>query len=211
MLLTGSFHRNLDEKSRFALPKPIRDALGHANCTVLYMAPGTDGSLVVYTEQSFTQLGDQLGHGSPTAQDIRAFSRLFYAQAQRVEMDRQGRIRIPVELAHLSLPGKEIVLLGVRDHLEIWDRMRWEEYLGQKQPFYDEIAESAFGGSATEIPPHGSRTGGYASRDSRSTDSRTTGNAVPETDRQDGPQERHHGAEEPDGAMIDGVHRTRPR
>ena len=146
MLLTGSFQRSLDEKCRFALPKPIRDVLGHANCTVLYMAPGTDGSLVVYTEQSFMQLGDQLGQGSPTAQDIRAFSRLFYAQAQRVEMDRQGRLRIPADLASLSLQSKEVVLLGVRDHLEIWDRARWDGYLNEKQPFYDEIAESAFGG-----------------------------------------------------------------
>ncbi len=155
MLLTGSFQRSLDEKCRFALPKPIRDALGTANCTVLYMAPGTDGSLVVYTEQSFTQLGDQLGLGSPTAQDIRAFSRLFYAQAQRVEMDRQGRVRIPADLANLSLQGKEIVLLGVRDHLEIWDRTRWDRYLDQKQPFYDEIAESAFGGGPP-LAGHGS-------------------------------------------------------
>ncbi len=158
MLLTGSFHRNLDDKCRFALPKAIRDALGHTSCAVLYMAPGTDGSLVVYTEQSFLQLGEHLGHGSPTAQDIRAFSRLFYAQAQRVELDRQGRVRIPADLAQLALQGKEIVLLGVRDHLEIWDRARWEQYLDQKQPFYDEIAESAFGSpqsSSADVPSSG--------------------------------------------------------
>ena len=145
-MLTGSFPRNLDDKCRFALPKPIREVLGHAHCTVLYMAPGTDGSLVVYTEQSFIQLGEQLGQGSPTAQDIRAFGRLFYAQAQRVELDRQGRLRIPADLVQLSLPGKEIVLIGVRDHMEIWDRGRWEKYLAEKQPYYDEIAENAFDG-----------------------------------------------------------------
>lgn len=110
------------------------------------MAPGTDGSLVVYTEQSFIQLGEQLGQGSPTAQHTRAFGRLFYAQAQRVELDRQGRLRIPADLVQLSLPGKEIVLIGVRDHMEIWDRGRWEKYLAEKQPYYDEIAENAFDG-----------------------------------------------------------------
>jgi len=145
-LLTGSFARNLDEKHRFALPKPIRDALGHAQCTVLYMAPGTDGSIVVYTEQAFIALGEQLGQGSPTAQDIRAFGRLFYAQAQRIEPDRHGRLRIPGDLAKLAHLRKEIMLVGVRDHLEIWDRAAWDRYLNEKQPFYDEIAESAFGG-----------------------------------------------------------------
>ena len=152
MLLTGTFQRNLDEKYRFTLPKPIRDALGESDSLVLYMAPGTDGSLVIYTERAFMQLGEQLGQGPPTAQDTRAFSRLFYAQAQRVELDRQCRLRIPADLASLSTIAKEIVLLGVRDHLEVWDRERWEKYLQEKQPFYDEIAESAFGDSPTTHP-----------------------------------------------------------
>jgi MraZ protein len=145
MLLTGCFHRNLDEKCRFVLPKSIRDTLHGAEEEVLFIAPGTDGSLVVYTEQAFAKMGDQLGQGPPNAQDVRAFSRLFYAQAQRVEMDRQGRVRIPADLVALALPNREIVLLGVRDHMEIWSRSNWEQYLEQKQPFYDEIAENAFG------------------------------------------------------------------
>lgn len=148
MLLTGTFHRNLDEKCRFSLPKPVRDVMVQAESLVLYMAPGTDGSLVLYGEKSFAELGEKLGQGPPTAQDTRAFSRLFYAQAQRIEMDRQGRIRVPADLAALALPKKEIVLIGVRDHLELWDRTHWETYLDQKQPYYDDIAESAFGGAA---------------------------------------------------------------
>ena len=153
-LLTGNFQRNLDEKLRFTLPKPIRDALGHANCHALFMAPGTDGSVVVHTEESFLRLGEHLGHGPPTAQGIRDFSRLFYGQAQRVELDRQGRVRIPADLAALALPNKEIILLGVCDHLEIWYREQWETYLSHKQPFYDEIAENAFGNP--QSPPAGS-------------------------------------------------------
>ncbi|MBM4093505.1 MAG: division/cell wall cluster transcriptional repressor MraZ [Planctomycetes bacterium] len=159
MLLTGCFLRSVDEKWRVALPKPIRDALGELSGVALYVAPGTDGSLVVYTEQSFLQLAEKVAQGPPTSEDVRAFSRLFYAQAQRVEVDRQGRIRVPAELAALALPGREIMLLGVRDHLEIWDRQHWEAYLSEKQPYYDRLAESAFGGpvrqvAAAEVPSH---------------------------------------------------------
>ena len=64
-----------------------------------------------------------------------------------VELDRQGRVRIPQELVELVGLGREVVLLGVQDHLELWDRQRWEAYLAQKQNCYDEIAESAFSGS----------------------------------------------------------------
>jgi MraZ protein len=156
MFLTGTYQRNLDEKCRFAIPKRVRDTLDPSGNLVLYMAPGTDGSLVVYTEQVFAQLGDHLGQGPLNGQEVRAFSRMFYAQAQRVEADRQGRARIPVELAALASLKKEIVLLGVRDHLEIWNRESWETYLSAKQPYYDDIAEGAFGkppGASGFAPP----------------------------------------------------------
>src|SRR5947207_13051024 len=133
MLLTGTFHRSLDEKSRFAVPKRLRDVLGHpGRNNSLYVAPGTDGSLGLFTEEAFSRLAEQLVQGSPTGQDNRTFSRLFYAQAQSVELDRLGRMRVPPELLELAHISKEIVLLGVRDHLEVWDKSRWEEYLHQK-------------------------------------------------------------------------------
>jgi MraZ protein len=145
MLLTGSFHRSLDEKSRFAIPRKLRDALVHpTHSTVLYLTPGTDASLALYSEEAFSRLAEKLAQGSPADLDNRTFGRLFYAQAQCVELDRLGRIRIPPDLIALGRLSKEIVLLGVRDHLEIWDKPRWDEYLTQKQPRYDEIAENAF-------------------------------------------------------------------
>jgi DNA-binding transcriptional regulator/RsmH inhibitor MraZ len=53
-------------------------------------------------------------------------------------------VRLPLELARLADLEKECVLLGVRDHMEIWNRCRWEAYLGDRQMRYDEIAERAF-------------------------------------------------------------------
>jgi MraZ protein len=143
MLLTGTYSRSLDDKNRLAIPKKVRDTLG-SDTAMLYLAPGTDRSLTLYTEEAFSRLGEQLSQGSPTGQEIRAFSRLFYTQAEAIELDRQGRIRVPPELARLAGLGRDVVLLGVRDHLEIWDKQRWDQYLAEKQTRYDEIAESAF-------------------------------------------------------------------
>jgi MraZ protein len=150
MLLTGTFSRTMDEKQRIAIPKRLRDALQHAETTLaLYVAPGTDGSLALYTEDSFSSLAARLSASPPTGQDVRAFSRLLYAQAQRVELDRQGRLRVPPELAALAALDKEIILVGVRDHLELWNRDRWQKYLLDRQAHYDELAEKAF------LPPAG--------------------------------------------------------
>ncbi|MFV1968075.1 MAG: division/cell wall cluster transcriptional repressor MraZ [Pirellulaceae bacterium] len=143
MLLTGTFPRSLDDKQRLAIPKPLRESLGYPTNSVFFLAPGTDGSLAFYSELVFTRLAEQMDATSPNSQDVRAFNRLFFAQAQRVEIDRQGRMRIPAELAHLAGLGREIVLIGVRDHVEIWNRSQWDRYLTQQQARYDEIAETA--------------------------------------------------------------------
>ncbi len=144
MLLTGAFSRAVDEKLRIAIPKPLREGLGELAKGVLYVTPGTDGSLALYTEDALARLAERLAQASPNAQDVRAFSRLFYARAQAVELDGQGRVRIPPELAQLSGLNKEAVLIGVLDHLELWDRGRWEQYVAKNASQYDKIAEAAF-------------------------------------------------------------------
>lgn len=146
MLLTGSYRRTLDDKSRLAIPKQLRDAFGFSDQTTLYLAPGTDGSLAIYTQEILEELGRRLAGTSPVAQEHRSFSRLFYAQAQMAEIDRQGRLRIPPELAQLAKITSEVVLLGVRDHMELWDAQIWDAYLGENQPKYDRLAECALAG-----------------------------------------------------------------
>jgi MraZ protein len=144
MLLTGAFCRSLDEKLRVAIPKRLREVLECDKQRGMYIAPGTDQSLALYTEEALGRLAERLAQGSPTRQDVRTFNRLFYARAQRVELDSQGRLRIPPDLATLAQLDKDVVLLGVQDHLEVWAAERWKSYLADRQGHYDEIAEAAF-------------------------------------------------------------------
>src|SRR6188474_2449730 len=99
MLLTGTFERTLDDKLRLALPKRLRELLSGQGQMIL--TPGTDGSLALFPQQAFADLTARLAARSPTSQDVRAFSRLLFAQSQGVEIDSQGRIRLPAELARL--------------------------------------------------------------------------------------------------------------
>ena len=85
---------------------------------------------------------------------VRSYSRLFFARAQRLEIDKSGRVRIPKELAALAGIRKEVVLVGVRDHIELWDKQHWDSYLDENEPIYDQIAEQAFGAQpATSSEP----------------------------------------------------------
>jgi len=103
--------------------------------------------LAIYTEEAFAQLAERLATASPTQRDVRAFTRLFYARAQRVELDKQGRIRVPPVLVELAGLENEVVLLGVQDHLELWSAEAWKSYLAERQANFDNIAEAAFDAS----------------------------------------------------------------
>lgn len=151
MMLTGSYRRSLDEKLRLAIPKSLRDALGtESQLNSLYITPGTDGSLTIYTAAVLEALGQSLAKSSPAAKDTRAFSRLFYAQAQPAEVDGQGRLRVPPELAKLAGLTTEVVVLGVRDHIELWNAAAWDEFLAATQPSYDELAEKVLRGAGAD-------------------------------------------------------------
>jgi MraZ protein len=143
MLLTGAYDRTIDEKLRLAMPKPFREAFDEERQLVL--TPGTDGSLSLFSGRVFASLAEQLSARSPSGQEVRAFSRLLYAQSHSVELDAQGRIRLPAELAKLgNLEGEgDVVVLGVGDHVELWNKSRWEAYLADLQPRYDQLAEAA--------------------------------------------------------------------
>jgi MraZ protein len=149
MLLTGTFERSLDEKLRLALPKPLREALAHER--QLLLTPGTDGSLALFPGGAFAALAAKLASKSPTGRDVRAFSRLLYAQSQSVEIDSQGRIRLSGELARAADLRDDVVLIGVGDHVELWNKSRWAAYFAAQQPQYDRLAEGAFGESSA--PP----------------------------------------------------------
>jgi MraZ protein len=141
MLLTGTYERALDDKLRLALPKRLRELL--AGQGQLVLTPGTDGSLALFPQAAFAAMAEKLASRSPTGQDVRAFSRLLYAQSHSVEVDSQGRMRLPVELARLAALEGEVVLLGVGDRVELWNKPRWERYLADLTPRYDQLAESA--------------------------------------------------------------------
>jgi MraZ protein len=147
MLLTGTYERALDEKLRLALPKPLREAL--AEETQLVLTPGTDGSLSLFPGRALADLAEKLAARSPTGRDVRAFSRLLYAQSQSVEVDSQGRIRLSPELVRWARLEGDVILLGVGDRVELWNKSRWEAYLHELQPRYDQLAESAL----SERPP----------------------------------------------------------
>lgn len=143
MTLTGTYTRNLDEKQRLAIPKRMREQFGE-DVTRLYVAPGTERSLSLYSPAAFEELARRLSERSPNRADVRNYLRLFYSRAEEVGLDRQGRIRLPERLVEFAQLKHDIQLLGVHDHAEIWDRELWEAFLGTQSAQFDDMAARAF-------------------------------------------------------------------
>jgi MraZ protein len=144
-MLTGSFRRSLDDKQRLAVPKPLREQLPQGE--PLFLTPGLDGCLAIYTPAAFAALADRLELNSPAAQEVRDYSRLFFSQAAAVPADSQWRFRITPELIRWANLEGEVVVVGVRDHFEVWSSARWEHYLAQRDGQFEQLAERALVGN----------------------------------------------------------------
>jgi MraZ protein len=143
MLLTGTYPRTLDDKKRLAFPKRIRELLGDP--TTLYVTPGPDQSLWVYTQEGLERLAEKLDQAPTADAEARVFRRLYFAQTEAVDVDRAGRVLIPDRLAQFAQLKHDVVVIGVRDHLELWDAAHWQQYLTDNAPRFDKVAEGAFG------------------------------------------------------------------
>jgi len=142
MLLTGTHPRTLDDKKRMALPKRVREQL--EDPAKLFITPGPDQCLWLYSETGLEQLAGKLDQAPATDAEARVFRRLYFAQTEAVDMDRTGRILIPERLVQFAGLQHEVILIGVRDHLELWDGQRWQRYLAENAPRFDAVAERAF-------------------------------------------------------------------
>lgn len=143
--LTGTYERILEEKFRLAIPKPLRKQFSQEEDLSLFVAPGTERSLSLYSPEGFRDLAERLTQHATNGADSRNYFRLLYSRAEEVAVDGQGRIRIPERLVEHAGLKHDLVLLGVQDHAEIWDKGLWTEFLAANSSKFDTMASEAFG------------------------------------------------------------------
>ena len=100
MLLTGTHPRTLDDKKRLALPRRVREQLGEPQ--TLFVTPGPDQCLWLYTQDGLERLAERLDRSPATDAEVRVFRRLYFAQTESVDVDRNGRILIPERLVQFA-------------------------------------------------------------------------------------------------------------
>ena len=144
MPFAGIFQRIVDAKRRVAIPKQFRDEFEKPTPRKLFITLGSKGCLWLVTPEQFTKWGEKLLVNRETDEDSGAFRRMFYGRADTSELDRQGRILIPDRLAERVELKNEVLLVGVYDHIQLWDPQRWAAYEQTHEGQFDATAEKMF-------------------------------------------------------------------
>jgi MraZ protein len=137
-MLLGEYEHTLDDKNRLTLPAKFRDAFADG----VVVTRGMDGCLFVFTPADWERfVAVRLEGLDPLSREARQLSRFMFAGASETELDRQGRVMIPPPLIQHAKLGKDVVVAGVRDHVEIWDRAAWREQLTEVEGSVELVAE----------------------------------------------------------------------
>ena len=137
-MLLGEHEHTLDDKNRLTLPAKFREAFADG----LVVTRGMDGCLYVFTRDGWQRfVAERLEGLDPFSREARQMSRFLFSGASETELDRQGRVILPTALIDHADLGREVVVAGVRDHVEIWGRAAWREQLKEVEGNAELVAE----------------------------------------------------------------------
>lgn len=145
MVFTGYFEHGLDEKNRLAVPAKVRSRWDRErDGDGFFLVPGRRaGTLWLYTEKYFDALSAFADSSLIPDDEQHDFEEIYFTLAEHVDLDSQGRIMIPERMRRRAGLGRDLVICGVRDHLEIRNREDFERDIDANWQRYPEIQEKA--------------------------------------------------------------------
>jgi MraZ protein len=133
----GTLFIKLDDKYRIILPMRSRANFERG----AHLAEGPNECLFLFTDPQFDAFRQQLDIQAPSGMVPIAFDRMFYSSLFSQIPDKQGRIRIPLDLRQSAGLTREIALIGLPSRMEIWDAERWAAFRAEHRPRYMQLTE----------------------------------------------------------------------
>lgn len=134
--LEGKYPHTLDDKGRLVFPAAFREAFADG----MYVKVGTDGRLVVMTPEGHKHEKLQMLRRSTEARENR-FRRGVLTDAQPLHLDSQHRVTLPQEMRRSAGLDRELMVKGNIDHVEIWDRRTFEEFMRRAEAHETDLDE----------------------------------------------------------------------
>ncbi len=123
-MFTGEYRHSVDGKGRLAVPARFRTQLQSGAVVSRWL----DKCLAIHTQAGWASLSDKVAALPITDPTSRRFQRFVFAGAVEAELDGQGRLLLPAYLRETLRLANEAVVVGSRDHAEIWAPADWDEY-----------------------------------------------------------------------------------
>jgi MraZ protein len=123
-VFTGEYRHTVDDKGRLAVPARFRAQLAGG----AFVSRWLDDCLAIHTRAGWDALAEKVAGLPITDQGSRLFQRFIFAGGVEVDVDRQGRILLPAYLREAAGLDGDAVVVGSRDHAEIWAPDRWDAY-----------------------------------------------------------------------------------
>jgi len=124
---SGKYYYTVDPKGRIIIPAPFREIITSNYSSKLYITNAPfDKCLFIYPMEEWNKLQEQIRTKPKSDEAIRFFLRRVIASATETEMDRQGRILVPIALREDANINSNVVLAGQIERIELWDRSEWD-------------------------------------------------------------------------------------
>lgn len=142
MHFMGTYTPKLDEKGRLFLPAKFREEMKEG----LVITRGQDRSLDLRTRADFDVFTEKFKNASQTDARLRAYGRMLFALASEQVPDKQGRVSLTPELREYAGLGREAVVIGIYDRVEIWEPAAWSRYTADQEQAFANLSEEVFPG-----------------------------------------------------------------
>jgi MraZ protein len=138
MFFTGTYELTIDAKNRLSIPFAVRRKLGEErDGQAFYIMPGRrPGTLALYAEKYYERLRADLPSDDSLSDEAYAYRQFEYSQSALLDPDAQGRVLIPERLLKHAGLEKDVVLIAVRDHLELWRQAEFAAFDASMWPAY---------------------------------------------------------------------------
>jgi MraZ protein len=124
---SGKYYFSVDPKGRIIVPAPFREIISSNYSTKLYITNAPfDRCLYIYPLEEWNRLQEQVRTKPRYDESIKFFLRRVIASAVEVEIDKQGRVLIPVALREDANINTNVVIAGQIEKIELWDRNEWD-------------------------------------------------------------------------------------
>jgi MraZ protein len=121
----GTFEHTLDAKNRLTVPSKLRTAFAEG----AFLVREADACISLYPSATYSALTESaLSALNPLSAQAKQLKRYFHSNALAVELDAAGRVMLPARLLQHAGIGRDVVVTGAGDCLELWDRSTWEAY-----------------------------------------------------------------------------------